>query len=72
MTRQKLSDTKIRMDSELTHLEKLCETEESREKIAIIAASILRQNLKIALKYEKTKKRVGDLYEKLQKAKKTI
>lgn len=33
-------------------------------------ADILHKNLKIVLEYEEAKKRVGDLYEKLQEAKK--
>ena len=69
-TGRRLSDTKIRLDSELTRLEKLCQTEEAKEKIALLAADILHKNLKITLKYEETKRRVGDLYEKLQEAKK--
>ena len=69
-TVQRLSQNKIRLDSELTRLDNLCQTEEAREKVALIAAGILHKNLKIALEYEKAKKLVGDLYEKLQEAKK--
>ena len=69
-TRQKLADTKIRLENELTRLENLCQTKEAKEKIVLIAADILHKNLKIALEYEEAKKRVGDLYEKLQEAKK--
>ena len=69
-TGRRLSYTKIRLENELTRLEKLCQTEDAQEKIAFIAAVILHKNLKIALEYEEAKKRVADLYEKLQEAKK--
>ena len=69
-TGRRLADTKIHLENKLTHLESLCQTEEAKEKIALFAADILHKNLKIALEYEEAKKRVGDLYEKLQEAKK--
>ena len=57
-TGRRLSDTKIRLDNE------------AQEKIALLAADILHKNLKTTLEYEEAKKRIGDLYEKLQEAKK--
>ena len=69
-TGRRLSYTKIHLENELTRLEKLCQTEEAQEKIALIAADILHKNLKITQEYEEAKKRIGDLYEKLQEAKK--
>lgn len=69
-TGRRLSYTKIRLENELTRLEKLCQTEEAKEKIALIAADILHKNLKIAQEYEEAKKRVAHLYPKLQEAKK--
>ena len=51
------------LDNELTYLENLCQTKEAQEKIALLAA-------RIVLEYEEAKKRVGDLYNKLQEAKK--
>lgn len=69
-TERRLSKTKIQLESELTRLENLCKTEEAQNKIALLAASILHKNLKIVLEYEEAKKRVSDLYEKLQEAKK--
>lgn len=69
-TGRRLSHSKIRLESELTRLETLCQTKEAQEKIALLAADILHKNLKIVLEYEKAKKLVGDLYEKLQEAKK--
>ena len=69
-TGERLSNIKIQLDSELTRLERLCQTQEAQEKIALIAADFLRKNLKIVLEYEEARKRVGDLYEKLQEAKK--
>ena len=65
-TGQKLSEKKKRLESELTRLETLCQTKKAQEKIALLAADILHKNLKIVLEYEEAKKRVGDLYEKLQ------
>ena len=69
-TGQRLSQTKIRLENELTRLERLCQTEEAQEEIALLAADFLHKNLKITLEYEESKKRVGDLYEKLQDSKK--
>ena len=69
-TGRRLSHSKIRLENELTRLEKLCQTEEAQEKIALLAADFLHKNLKIVLEYEEAKKRIGDLYEKLQEAKK--
>ena len=69
-TGRKLSDTKIRLENELTRLENLCQTADAKEKIALISAGILHKNFKIVLEYEEARKRVGDLYEKLQEAKK--
>ena len=70
MTGQKLAETKNQLDSELTRLEKLCQTEEAQEKIALLAAGILFKNLEIEQEYEKAKKIVADLSEKLEEAKK--
>ena len=69
-TGRRLLETKLRLESELTRLERLCQTKEAQEKIALLAADILHKSLKIVLEYEEAKKRVGDLYEKLQEAKK--
>ena len=65
-TARKLSETKIRLDSELIRLENLCQTENAKEKIALLAANLLFKNLKIMHKYETAKKLVVDLSEKLQ------
>ncbi len=69
-TGRRLSEIKIYLENELTRLERLCRTKEAQEKIALLAADILHKNLKIAQEYEAAKKRIGDLYEKLQEAKK--
>ena len=69
-TGRTLSLSKIHLENELTRLETLCQTQDAQEKIALLAADILHKNLKITMKYESAKKRVGDLYEKLQEAKK--
>lgn len=67
--RQKLQNTKKFLDSESEKLEKICQTEEAREKISIIAAGILKKNLKIAESYEQAKIRSKDLSQKLKLAK---
>ena len=69
-TGQRLSNSKIRLENELTRLETLCKTQDAQEKIALIAADFLHKNLKIAHEYESAKKRIGDLYEKLREEKK--
>ena len=69
-TERKLSETKIQLDNESTRLENLCQTETAQAKIALIAASLLHKNLKIAQEYESAKKVVADLSEKLQVAEK--
>ena len=69
-TGRRLSQTKIQLEEELTRLETLCQTKDAQEKIALLAADILHKNLKIILEYNEAKKRIGDLYEKLQEAKK--
>ena len=67
-----LSETKIRLDNELTRLENLCQTAEAQEKIVLIAARILFKNLEKEKEYETAKKLVSDLSEKLQEAKKRL
>ena len=67
---QELAQKKIYLESEKARLKTLCQTEEAQEKIVLLAAGILHKNLKIVLEYEEAKKHVGDLYEKLQEAKK--
>ena len=69
-TEQKLAQTKIQLDNESIRLESLCQTQEAQEKIALIAASIIRKNLKIAQEYETTIKLMNALREKMQTAKK--
>ena len=69
-TEQKLSATKIRLDTELARLDNLCQTETAQEKIAFLAANLLFKNLNIAHEYETAKKLVADLSEKLQVAEK--
>ena len=69
-TERKMAQTKIQLDNELARLESLCQTETAKEKIALLAASILHKNLKIAHEYEETKKLVADLSKKLHVAEK--
>ncbi len=70
MTGRKLAEMKNQLENELVRLEKLCQTEEAQEKIALIAANILFKNLEIEQEYETAKKVVSDLSEKLEEAKK--
>ena len=67
--RQKLQNTKNFLESESEKLEKICKTEDAREKIAVIAAGILKKNLKIAEEYEQAKIHSRDLSQKLKLAK---
>ena len=60
-TERKLSSTKIRLDTEFARLNNLCQTENTKEKIAFLAANPLFKNLKIAHEYETAKKLVADL-----------
>ena len=69
-TRKKLTQTKSRLDSESARLETLCQTEEAQEKIALLAAGVLRKNLKTAQEYEDTKKLLGGLSKKIQETEK--
>ncbi|MBR6013606.1 MAG: hypothetical protein IK062_07485 [Selenomonadaceae bacterium] len=70
--RQKLQNTKKFLESESERLEKICKTEEARQKISVIAAGILKKNLKTAEDYEKAKIRSKDLSQKLKLAKKRL
>lgn len=68
--RKKLAQTKSHLDSESVRLKTLCQNDDAQEKIALIAASILRKNLKTAQDYEETKKLLGSLLEKMQETEK--
>ncbi|MBR6012594.1 MAG: MobA/MobL family protein [Selenomonadaceae bacterium] len=69
---QDLQNTKKLLDSESERLEKICKTGEARQKIAVIAAGILKKNLKVAEEYEQAKMRSKDLSQKLKLAKKRL
>lgn len=71
-TARKLSDTKTQLDRESKRLENLCQTEVTQGKIALIAADILHDNLKIVREYESAQKTLCDLYEKIQLVKKRL
>lgn len=64
--RKKLAQTKSHLDSESLRLKALCQNDDAQDKIALIAASILRKNLKTAQEYEETKKLLGALSNKIQ------
>ena len=68
--RKNLAQTKSHLDSESVRLKTLCQNDDAQEKIALIAAAILRKDLKTAQEYEKTKKLLGNLLEKMQEAEK--
>lgn len=70
--RQNLQSTKKFLESESERLEKICETEEARQKISVIAAGILRKNLKVAEEYEQAKIRSKALSQKLKLAQKRL
>ena len=69
-TKRKLAQTKIRLETESTRLETLCHSDDAQEKIALIAASILRKNLKIAQEYETAIKLMKVLRDTMQATKK--
>lgn len=54
------------LDDELQRLENFCTREETKEEIAIIAASILRKNLSVVQAFEKEKKKLADIKQNLQ------
>ena len=54
------------------NLEKRCETPEAHQKIGLIAAGILRKNLKYAHEYEKTKESVKELSKSIKLFKKRL
>lgn len=70
--RQNLQNTKKFLESESERLAKICQTEEARKKISVIAAGILRKNLKMVEEYERAKIRSKDLSQKFQLAKKRL
>ena len=71
-SRQKLTETQKSLTAEATRLENLCKPEQAQQQIALIAAGILRKNLKVVHQYEKTKTRTHDLFQKLQQMKKRL
>ena len=70
--RQNLQNTKKFLESESEKLAKICQTEEARQKISVIAAGILRKNLKMVEEYERAKIHSKDLSRKLKLAKKRL
>ena len=70
--RQNLQNTKKFLESDSEKLTKICQTEEARQKISLIAAGILKKNLKTIEAYEQVKIRSKDLSQKLQLAKKRL
>ena len=70
--RQNLQNTKIFLESESEKLAKICQTEEARQKISVIAAGILKKNLKMVEEYERAKIHSKDLSRKLKLAEKRL
>ena len=66
---EKLKKWQIKLDDESRRLEKISATEEAKQKIAIIAASILRKNLPITKAFEKEKKNLGEIKQNLKDCK---
>lgn len=71
-SRQKLTEAQKSLTAEATRLENLCKPEQAQQQIALIAAGILRKNLKVVHHYENTKTRSHDLFQKLQQMKKRL
>lgn len=70
--RQSLQNKKNFLESESEKLAKICQTEEARQKISVIAAGILKKNLKMVEEYERAKIHSKDLSRKLKLAKKRL
>ena len=71
-SRQKLTEAQKLLTIEATRLENLCKPEQAQQQIALIAAGILRKNLKVVHQYENAKTRSHDLFQKLQQMKKRL
>ena len=67
--KEDLNNWKTKLDEESSRLEKLSVSEESKEKIAIIAAGILRKNIPIVQNFEKEKERLKTIKENLNQTK---
>lgn len=67
--KEKLHNWKNKLDAESKRLEILCTSDDAKEKIGIIAASILRKNLPIAQNFEKENQRLKSIKEKLKQTK---
>ena len=63
---EKLKTRKTELENESQRLENLCATDDVKQKIAIIAASILRKNLTIAQNFEKEKQSLKRINENLK------
>ena len=71
-SRKKLTEAQKSLTAEAMRLENLCKPEQAQQQIALIAAGILRKNLKVVHQYENTKTRSHDLFQKLQQMKKRM
>lgn len=71
-SRQKLTEAQKSLTAEATRLKNLCKPEQAQQQIALIAAGILRKNLKVVHQYENAKNRSHDLFQKLQQMKKRL
>ena len=58
---EELNNWKNKLNEESKRLDNLCSSDDAKQKIAIIAASILRKNLSIAQAFEKEKKKFTEL-----------
>ena len=65
-SKKKLQSTKNFLVGESDRLEEICQTDETRQKISLIAAGILKKNLRIVNEYENAKIRSKDLFQKLR------
>lgn len=69
---EEIKKWKKNLSAEENRLEKLCALEEAKEKIAVIAASILRKNLPIAQNFEKEKAKFASIKQKLKLCKERL
>ena len=69
---EKLKKWQSKLDDETNRLENLCATNDAKQKIAIIAASILRKNLPHVQNFEKEKKKLAAIKQELKLTKERL
>ena len=69
---EKLKKWQTKLDDETNRLENLCATDNAKQKIAIIAASILRKNLPLVQIFDNAKKQLATIKQKLKLTKERL